>query len=181
MGVHIVRGRVYPSLLAPGEPAMCLGWWLVHGVLQICDYVCTTAVYENAKRREMKNTGYARERKIPGNKPFLHLGDRMLLQPRDGRGVDCDERGGQHRPAVGPEGWQYEGHCQYQIGRVGIVVVFVFTARGDLCVSVFRRRGRIERRVRGRQRRSPLLFGRWQSESAAAFFFECHAGRFSPS
>jgi len=57
MGVHIVRGRVYPSLLAPGEPAMCLGWWLVHGVLQICDYVCTTAVYENGQAARNEKHG----------------------------------------------------------------------------------------------------------------------------
>lgn len=65
---------------------------------------------------------------------------------------------------MGPEGRQYSGNVHRRIGSGGLVVNVVFTSRGDLPVSVFRRRGRVQRRVRGRRRGPPLLFSRWKGD-----------------
>lgn len=81
---------------------------------------------------------------------------------KDERGFDRNKRRGQHRTAVGPTRRRYSSHDGTIITIIITITLAKFTAGGDVPLSVFRRRARVERRLREGQRKPPLLFSRRQ-------------------
>lgn len=96
----------------------------------------------------------------------------MKRDTTGGRGVDRNQRRGQHRAAVGPTRRGNSSHYETIILRnVTVTVIIItltkFAACGDVPVSVFRRRGRVKCRLRDGRFKPPLLFSRRQGWKAA--------------